>query len=40
MVLVREDQELTGHTPRLKDVEGRQAFGYGQSVVELAVDNL
>lgn len=40
MVLVREDQELAGDTPRLKHVEGRQTFGYGQSVVELAVDDL
>lgn len=40
MVLVRKDQELTGDTPRLKHIEGGQAFGYGQSVVELAVDNL
>lgn len=40
MVLVREDEELARDTPRLEDVEGRQAFCHGQSVVKLAVDDL
>lgn len=40
MVLVWEDQELTGYTSRLQHVEGGQAFGHGQSVVELTMDNL
>lgn len=40
MILIREDQELTGYASRLEHVEGRQTFGHGQSVIELAVDNL
>lgn len=40
VVLIREDQELAGDAPRLEYVEGSQAFGHRQSIVELAVDNL
>lgn len=40
MVLIREDQKLAGDAPRLEHVEGSQAFGHRQSIVELAVDNL
>lgn len=40
MVLVREGQELARHAPALQDVERRQTFGDGQTVVEIAMDGL
>lgn len=40
MVLVGEDQETARHAARLQGVEGGQALGDGQTVVQLAVDDL
>lgn len=40
MVLVGKHEELAGHLACLKHVEHGQPLGHGQSIIELAMDNL
>lgn len=40
MVLIRKHEQLARHLLGLQDVEGGEALGHGEAVVQLAVDDL
>lgn len=40
MVLIGEHDQFAGNALGLEDVERRETFGYGETVVEFAVDDL
>ncbi len=40
MVLVREHDKLAWHLASLQDVEHGQALGYGETIVQLVVNDL
>lgn len=40
VVLIGKHDEFTGNSLGLENVEGREAFGYGETIIEFAVDDL